>query len=942
MLTGDVLDFQYPGIFGDVIKALRPIMDLWGLLFRALGPSECFGLKGFTARWLLRIVGLPGVIATICLCYYCWDRRSSGPAKAGTNLKSHAFFGVFFCYPTICIVSFATFICRQIGPGVSVLDADDNVFCQDSSHKTLQALSGFVVAFVAVGLPILFGYILIKAAHDYQRDSAQPNKEMALRMSTELGVDVTTAEYVIRDVTIGRSYSFLMDAYVPQYLYWEALDMLRKLALVGLVLCVGRGSVAQLSAAIILSFAFFALQMYTWPYKITQDNVLRAATECHVFIVITTALVLKNDLSWEIIGIDVYDMILFLSFIVLVPGAAVVAVISKLRYVQKVLNRQDSTDDENGQRRLSFDLQALGLATDADRVDLKRYVDGWFVRGKYAAFLSHFKNEAAAEARVLKLELVRTLRAKEEQVFLDSDNLTDLRELLDCVRASDALILMYTHGVLSRPWCLLELHAAVQASVPIVVMRIQNQFAGETSEISSILGDLPNYLEKENPRAEETLRAFGMDAATIGKDIMAGLKHRMSPERRRLAADEKSEMAEHASLEGRLREYERRLDRVAELATEPEDTGDPQDEAISFDPHQSSVILQHQINQVAALLVAKACPENESLLSDMKPPEAEPWPVHLQYAVYIIHEEQTPLIIEQAQAIKTWLVESTDLDESQVVLHMDAPDTRNRAINDASLADIESLVKETDCVLLLQTSKVMYEPRCLAKLYAVCRDRLPIVPVVLMKSKHEHDALMYDFATVKPMMEDLSAHLEPAVVRSVEAATGTTVTAVGLALSLLIPNIISKPLGLQVAAGERNAQMAEIERTLRRSTSSGQTPRTIVGARQLNTLSNQRVVQLHTAFARIDADGDGGITREEIMHAVRRDPEVGELLGLDGHTGDKQAFEAGRVFQSMDTDGDESIDVHEFVSYFGSEQDFKLTPDDVEIVPMPAQDEERP
>ena len=114
-----------------------------------------------------------------------------------------------------------------------------------------------------------------------------------------------------------------------------------------------------------------------------------AATECHVFVVITTAIVLKNDLSWEIIGVDTYDMILFLSFIVLVPGAAFVAVVSKLRYVQKVLNRQDHArgDDELQleKLRLSFDLQALGLGTDADRVELKRYVDGWSVKGKYAA-----------------------------------------------------------------------------------------------------------------------------------------------------------------------------------------------------------------------------------------------------------------------------------------------------------------------------------------------------------------------------------------------------------------------------------------------------------------------------------------------------------------------------------------------------------------------------
>ena len=43
----------------------------------------------------------------------------------------------------------------------------------------------------------------------------------------------------------------------------------------------------------------------------------------------------------------------------------------------------------------------------------------------------------------------------------------------------------------------------------------------------------------------------------------------------------------------------------------------------------------------------------------------------------------------------------------------------------------------------------MYEPRCLARLYAAAQNRVPIVPVVLMKTKDEHDRLIYDFATAK-------------------------------------------------------------------------------------------------------------------------------------------------------------------------------------------------
>ena len=175
--------------------------------------------------------------------------------------------------------------------------------------------------------------------------------------------------------------------------------MFRKLALVGLVLIVGRGTIAQLAAAIILSFGFFALQMKTWPYKLEADNLLRAATEMHVFIVITTALILKNDLSWEGVSVDAYDYVLFLSFIVLVPGATVLAVGSKVRYVSRLLATERDTDDALQRRQLAFDLQTLGLAEDEDREILKRSIEGWCVNKTYAAFLSHFKNEAAAEAR---------------------------------------------------------------------------------------------------------------------------------------------------------------------------------------------------------------------------------------------------------------------------------------------------------------------------------------------------------------------------------------------------------------------------------------------------------------------------------------------------------------------------------------------------------------
>ena len=77
-----------------------------------------------------------------------------------------------------------------------------------------------------------------------------------------------TAWYMIRDVEISASFSFITDAYRPKFLYWEALDMLRKVALVGVVGLGEKGSAFQIVLATVLSFLFFAAHVKVWPYHL--------------------------------------------------------------------------------------------------------------------------------------------------------------------------------------------------------------------------------------------------------------------------------------------------------------------------------------------------------------------------------------------------------------------------------------------------------------------------------------------------------------------------------------------------------------------------------------------------------------------------------------------------------------------------------------------------
>eukprot|EP00966_Prymnesium_polylepis_P060041 1392681-Prymnesium_polylepis.1 len=79
--------------------------------------------------------------------------------------------------------------------------------------------------------------------------------------------------------------------------------------------------------------------------------------------------------------------------------------------------------------------------------------------------------EAASEARYMHDMLRRMLQAP---VFLDSSALNDLRELHAEVTRSDCLLLLATKGVLTRPWCLLELLQTAQKGIPVVLVQLKN------------------------------------------------------------------------------------------------------------------------------------------------------------------------------------------------------------------------------------------------------------------------------------------------------------------------------------------------------------------------------------------------------------------------------------------------------------------------------------
>ena len=87
-------------------------------------------------------------------------------------------------------------------------------------------------------------------------------------------------------------------------------------------------------------------------------------------------------------------------------------------------------------------------------------------------------------------------------------------------------------------------------------------------------------------------------------------------------------------------------------------------------------------------------------------------------------------------------------------------------------------------------------------------------------------------------------------------------------------------------------------------------------SQQISSLGEEKEDRLREIFARADRNGDGSLTRSELILRLRKDAELALLLQLPQRIGDGERDVFETVFQGMDQDDDRAITSEEFVAYF--------------------------
>jgi len=297
------------------------------------------------------------------------------------------------------------------------------------------------------------------------------------------------------DHPLVRATSFLHRDYKPGYFWWEVVSLIQRTTLTGWLLLIDIDlRFIRLLAALILTISFLVILLALKPYKKAFDYSMAAGCQILLVCIFIGGVIVRlfEDISNDPAG----SKELAIKYLGLQSSDEVIIVMIAVAFVMLGL----LTFTLLSESYVHILQQRMNKRWSVCTID-PPYVH-WKPDGIYACFLSHYKLEAASDARYMHDMLRKMLKAP---VFLDSSALNDLRNLItEGVHKSDVLVLLVTKGVLSRPWCLLEILETSRKGIPVVLVHMETN--GMTiDEARAFAANLEDELQKMNPAGLEFL-----------------------------------------------------------------------------------------------------------------------------------------------------------------------------------------------------------------------------------------------------------------------------------------------------------------------------------------------------------------------------------------------------------------------------------------------------
>jgi hypothetical protein len=248
--------------------------------------------------------------------------------------------------------------------------------------------------------------------------------------------------------------SFLWRDYDPAFLFWEVLDLARKLFLTPFVLFIDTASSTNRILRIIIggvvSGTYLALLMFAQPYKRFDDLKLAAFSNLLLMFICAMSIITKlcddSDNSCSLlIGLAGPDgaalLVVLLTISLLVVSAAVIAF--------QVANAASAPRIKLASTRRA---PVLDLPVDC----------------QFHCFLSHVWDSGQDTTHTIARKM--QLLLPEMQIWLDVDHLQNISKLVEEIAKAAMLVIFASKGYFKSKNCRRELYAALHQKKPIVLI----------------------------------------------------------------------------------------------------------------------------------------------------------------------------------------------------------------------------------------------------------------------------------------------------------------------------------------------------------------------------------------------------------------------------------------------------------------------------------------
>ena len=338
----------------------------------------------------------------------------------------------------------------------------------------------------------------------------------------------------------------------------------------------------------------------------------------------------------------------------------------------------------------------------------------WKLDGIYAAFLSHYKVESASDARYIHDTLRKILRA---QIFLDSSSLKDLRHLIsEGLCNADVFIMILTDGVLTRPWCLLELFEAKTREIPIVLLNVEGGNF-DLTKMEAFITDLQDEMGQSNPAGLELLEQelHPTPLSTLKSTVLEVLQNEFAANNTVLtwnsSAGDRAMLAAFKDLIERMGEVTKR-----KIVWQPARKGMPLPWAVNAIQHENEVPLSTGI-----IPIKKSIEFSKGASSDV--------------ACVVISETVRGHLTTSTRLLRdnllTRFTNSQAYYSSASVLAAEIARGVDRPVHRGGDKESLEMIQAASCVVVLLTKNLVVSPRCVAELFTALKADLPLITVLL-------------------------------------------------------------------------------------------------------------------------------------------------------------------------------------------------------------------